>query len=93
MLFNYAPVLHDIHDITSMREQIPEINDAVYGRHALRQIGIMSAEAIQRFSDPIEIAFDRILRLLVVSPGADVHVGGVSQDPVGGALDVVKKSQ
>ena len=93
MLFNCAPDLHDIHDIISMREQIPEINDAHYGRHALRQIGIAQADTIQRFADPVEIAFDHILRPLVVAPGVDVNVGGVSQVPVADALDVIKKSQ
>lgn len=93
MRFNCAPDLRDVGNIMSAGEQSPDVDDVLDGRPSLRKIGIVPAETIQRFADPLEIAFSRILRLLVAAPEADGHVCGVSQDPVAGSFDIIKQSQ
>ncbi len=55
MLHKNAPVLHGILNFIPMSEQIPEIDDVLDGWHSLRPIGIVLAELIQRFADPLEI--------------------------------------
>ena len=92
MFFGYGPDFHDIHNIVSMREQVPEIDDALYVRHPFRQIGIASAETFQRLPNLLEIAFDRILGHRVAAPCLDIHASGISPDAVAGADDVFKES-